>query len=264
MSIPVWHRYSRWKLAKQMKLSEELNPTPAQYQQFIEAWQRQQVIEEAVAQVALEHALNIEPQSVEVTRQALAAELPELELTATETEELLLHQTLLREQLNWVQQQAPLPDDAQVEAWYRGHAQHFVRPEQRYTRHLLLTVEGNSPAVREQIDAIARRLRDGHALFARQALRYSHCPSAMGGGILGWVGRGILYPQLEDVLFRLEAGQLSSPVETELGWHLLLCEQIRLPQPLPKAEALTRVRQQLIARQQKHYQRQWLQQLINA
>nr|WP_241391418.1 nitrogen fixation protein NifM [Serratia proteamaculans]ULG18642.1 nitrogen fixation protein NifM [Serratia proteamaculans] len=264
MSIPVWHRYSRWKLAKQMKLGAELSPTSAQYQQFIDAWQRQQVIEEAIAQAALDRTLKIDPQSVETTRQALAAELSVLELTAAETEKLVLHQTLLREQLSWVQQQAPLPDDAQVEAWYRGHAQHFVRPEQRYTRHLLLTVEGNSAAVRDQIDAIARRLRDGHELFAREALRYSHCPSAMGGGVLGWVGRGILYPQLEDTLFRLEAGQLSRAVDTELGWHLLLCEHIRLPQPLPKAEALTRVRQQLITRQQEDYQRQWLQQLIGA
>ncbi|MBF7957698.1 MULTISPECIES: nitrogen fixation protein NifM [Rahnella] len=264
MSIPVWHRYSRRKLAKQMNLSEELSPASAQYQQFIEAWQRQQVIEEAVTQAALARSLTIEPQSVDVTRQALAAELPELGLTVTETEELVLHQTLLREQLNWVQQQAPLPDDAQVEAWYRGHAQHFIRPEQRYTRHLLLTVEGNSPAVHDQIEAIAHRVRDGHELFAREALRYSHCPSAMGGGVLGWVGRGILYPQLEDVLFRLEAGQLSTGIETELGWHLLLCEQIRLPQPLPKADALLLVRQQLTSRQQKQFQRHWIRQLISA
>ncbi|PKE30827.1 nitrogen fixation protein NifM [Rahnella sp. AA] len=264
MSTPVWHRYSRWKLAKQMNLSDELSATSAQYQQFIEAWQRQQVIEEAVAQAALGRSLQIEPHSIEMTRQALAAELSELSLTGEEIEELVLHQTLLREQLNWVQQQAPLPDDEQVEAWYRGHSQHFIRPEQRYTRHLLLTVEGNSQGVLDQIEAIASRLRSGQELFAREALRYSHCPSAMGGGVLGWVGRGILYPELDEMLFRLEAGQLSPAVETELGWHLLLCEEIRLPQPVPKAEALALVRQQLTARQQKHYQRAWLQQLIPA
>ncbi|MEH0834161.1 nitrogen fixation protein NifM [Pectobacterium cacticida] len=263
MSIPVWQRYSRWKLAQKMNLSEEIRQTSAQYLQFTKVWQRQLAIEEAVVQAALARSLNIEPQSVEATRQALSAELPELELTASETEELVIHQTLLREQLNWVQQQAPLPDDAQVEAWYRGNVQHFVRPEQRYTRHLLLTVEGNSPAVRDRIEAIARRLRDGYAPFSREALRYSHCPSAMSGGVLGWVGRGILYPQLEEALFRLEAGQLSTGIETELGWHLLLCEQIRLPQPLPKADAIKRVRQQLTRRQQKQYQRQWLQQLIS-
>ena len=48
----------------------------------------------------------------------------------------------------------------------------------------------------------------------------------MNGGLLGRVPRGQLYPELEAAAFALGEGELSQVVETELGYHLVLCETI--------------------------------------
>lgn len=261
MNLVDWQDYSRWKLAQHLQTDPELGAT-TQQQHFLLAWQRQQRLETAIVAAARSRGLQPTDQALEHTRQQLADELQQLALTPQQIEAVICHQTLLREQLDWVSQQAPAPDEQQVMRWYHQHQAAFIRPEQRYSRHLLITAETHLPGSDRQIKLLARRLRSGRAQFAALAQRYSHCPTALEGGLMGWVGRGILYPQLESVLFQLEAGELSAVTATELGWHLLLCEQIRLPQPLPAEQALQQVRQQLQAQRQQHYQRQWLQQLL--
>lgn len=256
-----WQDYSRWKLAQHLQTDPELGATKA-HQHFLLAWQRQHRLETAIVAAALARGLQPTDQAREYTRQQLADELQELALTAQQVEAVICHQTLLREQLDWVSQQAPRPDEEEVARCYHQHQAAFIRPEQRFSRHLLITAETHQPGSDRQIKLLARRLRSGRDKFADLAQRYSHCPTALEGGLMGWVGRGILYPQMETVLFQLEAGELSAVTATELGWHLLLCEQIRVPQPLPAEQALQQVRQQLQTQRQQYYQRQWLQQLL--
>jgi len=61
--------------------------------------------------------------------------------------------------------------------------------------------------------------------FADLALKHSECPTALQGGVLGIVPRGKLYPELDAVLFSLKVGAVSDIVESEIGFHLLLCKQ---------------------------------------
>ncbi len=73
---------------------------------------------------------------------------------------------------------------------YLRHQAQFMRPEQRLTRHLLLTVDGDEQAVYSRIRALHGQIAASREAFAPLAQRHSHCPSALDGGRLGWIGRG--------------------------------------------------------------------------
>ena len=80
----------------------------------------------------------------------------------------------------------------------------------------------------------------------------------MEGGQLGKISAGQLYPALDAALFKLSAGQLSGVLESELGFHLLLCEAIHPAKTLPFDQVHERIHQALEQRRRKEQQKQWL------
>ncbi len=57
--------------------------------------------------------------------------------------------------------------------------------------------------------------------FADAAREYSLCPSGRDGGDLGYFGRGMMVKPFEDAAFDMEVGEVSNPVQTQFGWHLI-------------------------------------------
>lgn len=119
-------------------------------------------------------------------------------------------------------------------------------------------------AVKAQILTLRDKLSREGETFAALAERYSQCPTAMQGGVLGLVSRGLLFAPLEQALFVLPPGALSEPVATDLAWHLLLCEAVRPETPLAREEALPKVYQHPLHQRQKQQQRVWLRSLADA
>lgn len=157
---------------------------------------------------------------------------------------------------------------SQIDArlYYELHADRFVLPEQRTVRQILITIndefaENHREAARMRIDRIAEKLKRSPNRFADQARKHSECPSALEGGRLGSVPRGQLFPQLDSALFSLREGALSDVLETEVGFHLLLCEKVTPVRAIPFSRAEPRIRALLDERNRRNCQKAFLKHL---
>lgn len=73
---------------------------------------------------------------------------------------------------------------------------------------------------RKEAVQIKKEIENG-ASFEELAERYSQCPSGQNGGDLGYFTRGKMVSQFEDEAFELPVGEISSPVGTQFGWHII-------------------------------------------
>ncbi|WP_295456847.1 nitrogen fixation protein NifM [uncultured Thiodictyon sp.] len=154
--------------------------------------------------------------------------------------------------------------------FYESHPERFSVPERRTAHHLLITVnddfaENRRDVALARIEQLSERLQgppdDGAERFAALARGHSECPTATEGGRLGEVVPGQLYPALDAALFALEAGEISGPVESEMGFHLLLCEDIAPPRSIPFSQAQPQIRQVLEKWVARRCQQAWLEAL---
>ncbi len=72
-----------------------------------------------------------------------------------------------------------------------------------------------------QAEQIRKEIIDGEGTFEYYARMYSKCPSGQKGGDLGYFKRGQMVPQFEVAAFNLPVGEISKPVWTQFGWHLI-------------------------------------------
>jgi peptidyl-prolyl cis-trans isomerase D len=121
------------------------------------------------------------------------------------------------------------PTDADLEALYRSEANRYERGERV---QLELAIWSRVPSAadiehaRQQILDIKRQI-DAGADFAEMAETYGTDGTAQAGGDLGWFGPGAMVQPFEDAAFALRMGQVSEPVETQFGWHLIKAEEER-------------------------------------
>ena len=100
--------------------------------------------------------------------------------------------------------------------------------DQTRVRHILVRVnEGTSePDAKAKIDRIKDRIDSG-GKFPDQARANSEDASAGKGGDLGWISPGDTVPEFEQAMAKLKPGEVSAPVRTPFGWHLILVEERR-------------------------------------
>jgi peptidyl-prolyl cis-trans isomerase SurA len=93
---------------------------------------------------------------------------------------------------------------------------------QTHVRHILIKTSEQVPdsVAKSRLLAIKRRIEAG-ASFAEQAKKYSEDGSAPQGGDLGWVSPGDTVPEFEKAMNALQPGEMSGPVRTAFGWHLI-------------------------------------------
>lgn len=111
-------------------------------------------------------------------------------------------------------------DDEALRQFYVDNQSQFVRPEQRRVSHIL--IEGDDEEALAKIEAIAARIEQGED-FAEVAKSVSEdTGTATQGGDLGYFGPGVMEPAFEEAAFALqEVGDISEPVKTEFGYHLI-------------------------------------------
>ena len=117
--------------------------------------------------------------------------------------------------------------DGTLESWYEARKAGYTAPEQRRVRHILIADEEGGDEALARAEDLRSRILAGEA-FEDLAREVSDDPgSAESGGDLGFGGRGIWVPPFEQAAFSLGIGELSEPVQTDFGFHLIRVEDIR-------------------------------------
>lgn len=195
--------------------------------------------------------------------------LKEQGLTEQALKEAIFHDLVCEKTLASQSQDYPIVTEQEAVAYYEKNKQRFLQPERRKVSHILITIndeylENEREKARAKIEKLRRRLQDHINDFANLAMQHSECPTSLNKGFIGEVSRGQLYPELELVLFNMEKDRISSVIETEIGFHILLCHEISVAGEMEKKKALKEIETQLNSHRQKRSEKKWLSGLLAA
>jgi peptidyl-prolyl cis-trans isomerase D len=136
--------------------------------------------------------------------------------------------------------------EADLEAFYKQNIAQYSSPEQIRASHILLKTDGKDEgAVKTQADAIVKRIRSGED-FAALAKQFSEDESnSAKGGDLDYFGRGTMVAEFEQAAFSMKPGDVSDPVKTSFGFHIIKLVDHRPATTKPLAEVRPEIEDQL-------------------
>lgn len=124
---------------------------------------------------------------------------------------------LAGEALNAIAQEA-VTDEAIAKAYDAEYG--AAEPDNEFNAsHILVATEEEAAAIKAELD--------GGADFAELAKEKSTGPSGPSGGALGWFSKGMMVAPFEEAVLALEVGEVSGPVQTQFGWHIVKLNDMR-------------------------------------
>ena len=110
--------------------------------------------------------------------------------------------------------------EEEIQSYYESNSSMFKTPETVSAKHILVDTL-------DQMQEIKKEIAEGMS-FEEAAKKYSKCPSAAQGGSLGSFTRGRMVPEFETVAFELKLHEVSEPVKTQFGYHLIQLDEKNL------------------------------------
>ena len=137
----------------------------------------------------------------------------------------------------------------EIRSYYTQSQEEFTAPVRYHLRQILLKpqVDETNADVSVRANDIVKQFKDGKS-FAELALQYSEGTESVRGGDLGLVQKGELLGPLARALNRLKVGEVSKPVETELGIHILTLEETTPGKLIPFEEVEDSIKNNLLQR----------------
>jgi parvulin-like peptidyl-prolyl isomerase len=152
--------------------------------------------------------------------------------------------------LDGIRLEASAVSDTELERYYRENEYRLTLPEQVRVRHILLTwkplgKQDDRAAIREQMEPILERAQSGED-FAALATEFSDdYATKQSGGDTGLFRRGQMAAAFEEAAFALQAGEISGPVETAFGVHIMHLEERQESYLLPLDEIRDQLREHI-------------------
>lgn len=108
--------------------------------------------------------------------------------------------------------------DEEVKEYYDANKAKYMDDASVSAKHILVSSEEEAKKIKAEIES-------GDISFEDAAKKYSTCPSNAEGGNLGTFKRGMMVPEFEDAAFNAEINQVTEPVQTQFGFHLIKVEE---------------------------------------
>ena len=141
--------------------------------------------------------------------------------------------------------------DKDISDYYKKNKQQYVQPESRDVRHILVKKKALA-------DQLYQQLQNG-GNFAALAKKYSQDPSSKDQGGKLTVSKGRQVPEFDKAAFALKAHQLSQPVKTQYGWHIIeAMTAIKKATTTPLSEVKSAIRQQLVGQKKQDAMNKWV------
>ncbi|MBK5251664.1 MAG: peptidylprolyl isomerase [Peptostreptococcaceae bacterium] len=134
-------------------------------------------------------------------------------------------------------------EENDAEEYYEKNKSNFQMPESIRTKHILVDSEEAAKSIQAEIG--------GGLAFEDAATKYSKCPSKENGGDLGMFGRGKMVPEFEAAAFAMNVGEISQPVKTQFGYHIIKVEEKQEPSVRAYDEVKNEIGQRLVAEKQR-------------
>ncbi|WP_239427920.1 peptidylprolyl isomerase [Snodgrassella communis] len=178
-------------------------------------------INEAIEQFAAQRHMSVK----ELIQRIAKEGINENQLRRTMTENLLAQKIEQSEVMGKSQVSDAEVDDAITRAQQEGRQ--LPPPVTAYSYHVQhILLKNDNDITRKLIEQIAQQARSG-ASFEQLARQYSQDGSAQNGGDLGWIIDGETVPPFEAAVKTLRPGQISLPVRTQFGWHVIRLVDVR-------------------------------------
>jgi parvulin-like peptidyl-prolyl isomerase len=132
--------------------------------------------------------------------------------------------------LTWSRYLARYTTPERLQSHFEAHRRQFDGTELNVSQILLRATGGPAAtsSLVEQAEQIRREIVSGKLTFADAARKYSAAPSGKEGGRVGWIGRrGPMVESFSRAAFALDVRQISPPISTQFGVHLIRCDEIR-------------------------------------
>lgn len=115
---------------------------------------------------------------------------------------------------------------SEISDYYAKHAGEFKTPQAVHLKNIMIRFEeGNDESsVKQETDDIYLLIKEGRD-FSDLARRYSQGPRAQEGGDLGFVEKGQMRKEFDDVVFNLKVGDVCTPMKTEAGYYIFKVEE---------------------------------------
>ncbi len=140
--------------------------------------------------------------------------------------------------------------DEQLKGNYEANKANYALGEAVHVRHILVKVdpaaaEADLASAKTKIDQLYQKVTKPNADFSEVAKSDSDCPSAAKGGDLDFIEKGQTVKEFEQAAFALKPGEISKPVKTQFGFHIIKQEEHRDPRQLGYDEVKPMIEQRL-------------------
>lgn len=122
-------------------------------------------------------------------------------------------------------------DEAFLKDYYTKNIEKFKEPEQLHVRSILIKADPSGgqkvwDVAKKKAQEITDKARTGED-FAALAVKTSEDPNAKNGGDMGWAHKGSFFPEIDDAAAKMKVGEISDPVMTIYGYHILKLEGVK-------------------------------------